>query len=97
MDSDEDVVGAQDRVYDITSSESDSEDEDDEEDDADEEPPKPAPINKNVQSKAKWAESSSDSSDDEEDDPELMAERGQFKKPGGRDRYGKATKGKKGK
>uniref|UniRef100_A0A1I7RI91 Eukaryotic translation initiation factor 4C n=1 Tax=Bursaphelenchus xylophilus TaxID=6326 RepID=A0A1I7RI91_BURXY len=95
---DDEGVRAQDRVYDITSSESDS----DEEEESDDEAPalaEPAPSKNKAPAKPKWAESSeSDDSDDEDDeDPELMAERGQFKKPGGRDRYGKATKGKKGK
>lgn len=41
-------------------------------------------------------EESSDESDGD-DDPELMAERGTYKKPGGKDKYGKATKGRRGK
>lgn len=42
-------------------------------------------------------ESSGEESDSEEEDPELLAERGTYRKPGQRDRFGKATKGKKGK
>jgi len=100
-------VGAQDRMYDITSSEESESDEESDEDDAAHQKKTLAATTKKLEhqslnQKSKWQkeESSSEESDseaDEEEDPELMAERGTYKKPGGKDKYGKATKGKRGK
>jgi len=111
LDDEGEGVGAQDRMYEISSSEESEEDEETDEEDGDAAPEKKiASVAKKVEQKTvvnqkpKWqqnkkAESSSSEESDEsdEEDPELLAERGTFKRPGQRDRYGKATKGKKGK
>lgn len=85
----EDEVGPQNRNYNLDSG-SDDDDSEEEENDEEEE------------------ESEEEEGSEEEDDPELVAENtekeksknfdyGKESKPGARDRYGKATKGKKGK
>jgi len=104
VDDGQEEVVAQDRIYDISSSEDESEEETDEGEETQQQPKavaapkKAAPVNKNV----KWQEnkeesSSEESGSDSEEDPEIAAQRGTYKKPGGREKYGRASKGKKGK
>ncbi|KAI6174127.1 Eukaryotic translation initiation factor 4C [Aphelenchoides besseyi] len=104
LDDDEEGVGVQDRQYEITSSEESSDES--ESDDNDEgniaiiskklEQQKPITQKKRQEVASESSGSESDS-ESEDEDPELLAERGSYNKPGHRDRYGKATKGKKGK
>ncbi|KAI6191074.1 Eukaryotic translation initiation factor 4C [Aphelenchoides bicaudatus] len=103
MDEDGDVL-AQDRMYDITSSEDESDDDSDSEEDTQKQVTNVSKkLEQQTVNQKKWqkeedesSEESSDS-DDSDEDPELMAERGTYRKPGGKDKYGKATKGKRGK
>ena len=105
----DDGVGVQDRNYLIESSDSDEEETDDEEDESEDETPQKVPsskksatqnaakdVKKKVVIVADESSEESDSEDDESDDPELKAERGEYKKPGARDR-GHRSKGKRGK
>lgn len=86
---DEDDVAAQDRNY-LIDSDSESDEDESEEDDSEEEEDDDAPQRFVTPKKQKDVEES-----EEEEDPELAAERGQFYKPGARDRHrGKGKRGK---